>query len=474
MTASAEIAVPRRERDEPAAAVLPMNGLLHGGVLFQTDHFRQIVEELPTALYMTDAAGCITYFNKAAALLWGRSPKLGEEWWCGSWKLFWPDGRPMMHEECPMAQTLKTGRPVLGAQAIAERPDGTRFPFIPFPSPLFDAAGGITGAVNMLFDISAWSASEQATHHLAAIIESSEDAIISKDLDGTIRSWNGAAERLFGYTAPEIIGKSILTLIPSERLSEETEIITRIRKGQRVEHYETVRKRKDGSLVDISLTVSPVQDREGKVVAASKIARDITERRQLERVKEHLINEIKHRVKNTLGTVQAMAAQTFRKAPVEERNLFVGRIHALADAHDVLTQRNWGNVSLTELVTRLLHPFVDTKQKRMSVGGPDTEISPNRALLIAMVLHEMGTNALKYGALSNDTGTIDVVWDVVQGPEGRRLKLVWTERGGPLVAPPERQGFGSRMIEHAIRGEQGVSEFVFDPEGLTCRIEMPV
>ena len=474
MTASAEVGMSRRERDEPAGAVLPMNGLLHGGVLFQTDHFRQIVEELPTALYMTDAAGRITYFNKAAAKLWGRAPKLGEELWCGSWKLFWPDGRPMAHEECPMALTLKTGRPVLGAQAIAERPDGSRFPFAPFPSPLFDTDGNVTGAVNMLFDISTWSASEQATQHLAAIVESSEDAIISKDLDGTIRSWNSSAERLLGYTASEIIGKSILTIIPSDRLGEETEIITRIRKGERIEHYETVRRRKDGSLIDLSLTVSPVQNREGKVVGASKIARDISERRQLERVKEHLINEIKHRVKNTLGTVQAMAAQTFRKAPPEERNLFVGRIHALADAHDILTQRDWGNVSLSELVTRLLHPFVDIKQKRMSVEGPNTEISPNRALLLSMVLHEMGTNAIKYGALSNDTGTVEVVWDIVQAPDGRRLKLVWTEQGGPPVAPPDRKGFGSRMIEHAIRGEQGVSEFVFDPKGLVCRIDMPV
>jgi len=253
-----------------------------------------------------------------------------------------------------------------------------------------DAAGNVVGGVNLLVDVGAWNASEQATQHLAAIVESSDDAIISKDLDGTIRSWNGAAERLFGYTASEIIGKSILTIIPQDRLSEETEIITRIRKGQRIEHYETMRRHKDGSLVDLSLTVSPVQNREGKVVGASKIARDIGERRQLERVKEHLVNEIKHRVKNTLGTVQAMAAQTFRKAPVEERNLFVGRIHALADAHDVLTQRNWGNVSLRELVTRLLHPFVDAKHKRMSSEGPDMEITPNRALLLAMVLHESG------------------------------------------------------------------------------------
>jgi len=474
MTASAEVGTSLRERDTLPDAVLPMNGLLHGGVLFQTDHFRQIVEALPAALYMTDASGRITYFNKAAAELWGRAPKLGEERWSGAWKLFWADGRPMDRGECPLAQTLRTGRPVLDTQAIVERPDGTRSSVIAFPSPMFDAAGNVSGAVNVLLDVGAWSASERATQHLAAIVESSEDAIISKDLDGTIRSWNRAAEQLLGYTASEIIGKSILTIIPPDRLSEETEIITRIRKGESIEHYETVRRRKDGSLVDLSLTVSPVRDRTGKVVGASKIARDISERRQLERVKEHLVNEIKHRVKNTLGTVQAMATQTFRKAPAEERNLFVGRLHALADAHDVLTQTNWGDVSFTELAGRALHPFVDAKQKRIEFAGPDAPITPNRALLIAMVLHEMGTNAVKYGALSNDTGTVEVVWTVENGAEGRRLKLVWTEKGGPAVPTPERKGFGSRMIEHAIRGEQGVSSFEFDPKGLVCRIEMPV
>ena len=490
--------------------------------------------------------------------------------------------------------------------------------------------------------------------HFRQVVESSDDAIVSKDLDGTIKTWNRAAERLFGYSASEIIGKSILTIIPADRRGEEADIIARIRRGERVEHYETVRQRKDGSLVDLSLTVSPILDRNGEPIGASKIARDITERKtneillkkqtarlatlnrvakilsrdlnleriaqavtdiatelsggssgaffynavdetrgetllcnfsgaerdsregvatirdtalfeatfreaaiirsddiredprcgkdvpiasylavpvvsvsghvlgglffghelagtfqeetvglvvavasqaafaidnarlhraseveierrcRTERANDLLVNEIKHRVKNTLGTVQAMATQTFRKAPAEERNLFVGRIHALADAHDVLTQRNWGNVSLNELTTRVLHPFVDAKQKRLSAEGPDLEISPNRALLLAMVLHEMGTNAIKFGSLSNDTGTVDVAWDVVHGPDGRRVKLVWTERGGPPVAPPERKGFGSRMIEHAIRGEQGISEFVFDPEGLICRIDMPV
>jgi len=337
------------------------------------------------------------------------------------------------------------------------------------------AEGGIlpSGPKEYPLVMSAWMDPEEAAHHLAAIIESSDDAIVSKTLDGVIQSWNRAAERLFGYTANEIIGKSILTIIPPERHGEETEIIARIRRGERIEHYETVRRRKDGSLIELSLTVSPVRDRYGRVVGASKIARDITERRQAERVKEHLVNEIRHRVKNTLGTVQAMAVQTFRKAPREERDMFIGRLHALADAHDVLTQRDWSSVSLREMARRALKPF-DAKQNRLSSDGPDADISPNRSLLLAMILHELGTNAVKYGALSNAEGTVRVVWAVEHDKGVRRLTLVWHEEGGPAVSPPTHKGFGSRMIEHAIKGEQGVSEFRFDPKGLSCRIAMPI
>src|SRR3974390_896106 len=252
------------------------------GVVFHPEHFRELVEALPVALYTTDADGRITYFNAAAEALWGRAPVLGEEAWCGSWKLYWPDGRPMAHDECPMAQTLKTGNPVLGVKAIAERPDGTRFLFAPYPSPLFGPSGELTGAINMLFDISEWEAPEKALQHLAAIVQNSEDAIISKNLDGTITSWNAAAERLFGYKSEEIVGRSILVIIPEERRSEEAVIINRIRRGERIEHYETVRKRKNGTYVDVSLTVSPVKDRFGHVLGASKIARDISERKAQE------------------------------------------------------------------------------------------------------------------------------------------------------------------------------------------------
>jgi PAS domain S-box-containing protein len=240
----------------------------------------QILDALPVAVYATDPDGRITYYNQAAADLWGYEPSLGEAYWCGSFKLFWPDGTPLAHDECPMALALKTQKPVRGVEAVAERPDGKRVPFAPYPTPLFDLSGTMVGAVNMLIDISERKNGEHAAQHLAAIVESSDDAIISKDLNGVIVSWNKGAQRLFGYAADEIIGKPVTTLMPPERRDEEPGILARIRQGERIEHYETVRQRKDGTLIDVSLTVSPVRDGSGRIVGASKIARDITEQKR--------------------------------------------------------------------------------------------------------------------------------------------------------------------------------------------------
>jgi PAS domain S-box-containing protein len=244
--------------------------------------FRRMIDALPAAIYTTDAKGRITHFNPACVEFSGRTPELGSAHWCVTWKLFYPDGRPMPHDECPMAIALKEGRIVRGAEAIAERPDGTRVWFEPYPTPFFDDAGNITGGINMLVDITERKAAEEATARLAEIVKSSDDAIISKDLDGIIKSWNGGAERLFGYSAEEIIGRPVTTLIPADRADEEPSILARLRRGERIDHYETVRRRKDGSLVDISLTVSPVRDSTGQITGAAKIARDVTGRKEAE------------------------------------------------------------------------------------------------------------------------------------------------------------------------------------------------
>lgn len=210
--------------------------LLHGD-----GFFRCLVDALPAAIYATDRTGRITYFNEAAAELWGCRPELGETEWCGSWKLFWPDGRALPHAECPMAVAVREQRSVRGKEAVAVRPDGSRVPIVPFPTPIYDASSMFIGAVNMVIDISDRKQAEAATLRLASIVESSDDAILSTNLNGIITSWNGGAERIFGYAAEEIVGESIRTLVPADRQTEEDEIVDRIRWGQRIEQYETKR-----------------------------------------------------------------------------------------------------------------------------------------------------------------------------------------------------------------------------------------
>jgi PAS domain S-box-containing protein len=366
------------------------------------ERFRELMDAVPVAVYTTDAQGRLTYFNPAAVKLAGRTPKLGTDCWCVTWKIFLSDGTALPHDQCPMAIALKGGEVSRGLVWLAERPDGTRLWFSPYPAVLRDPHGRITGGVNVLVDITARktaqmeseqqframfettpecvkvvapdgtlihmnpsglamvSASsaeavvgksvydliapadreryrqfnericrgekgtlefdiigldgvrrrmethaaplrhfggltfqiattrdvtertraESAAWLLKAVVDSSDDAIISKDLNGTITSWNKSAERIFGYSASEAIGKSVLMIIPQDRQEEEVNILSRLRRGDRIDHFATVRRRKDGTLLDISLTISPVKDARGTIIGASKIARDISERKR--------------------------------------------------------------------------------------------------------------------------------------------------------------------------------------------------
>lgn len=244
--------------------------------------YRDLIQALPAAVYTCDERGRITLYNQAAVALWGREPEMGKDLWCGSWKIYRTDGQLLPLDECPMAVTLREGRPIRGQEIVIERPDGTKRHVLPHPEPIRDNAGKIIGAVNMLVDITDSKRAGHALGQLAAIVASSEDAIISKDLHSVLTTWNGGAERLFGYTASEMIGQPIYRLIPPERHDEETTILTQIARGEPVSHYETVRVRKDGAALDVSLTVSPILDAHGTVVGASSIARDITEKKRAE------------------------------------------------------------------------------------------------------------------------------------------------------------------------------------------------
>ncbi|APO68521.1 protein-glutamate methyltransferase CheR-type protein [Rhizobium gallicum] len=437
---------------------------------------KDLMEALPGAVYTTDAEGRITSYNPAAAELWGRNPELGTDEWCGSWRMYRTDGTPLPHDECPMAMALKEKRTIQGAEAVAERSDGVRVPFLAYPTPLRDASGKVTGAVNMLVDITERKRAEALAERLAAVVESSDDAIVSITPDGTITSWNGGAERLFGYEFDEITGKSIMTLVPPDRHDEEMDILDRIRRGEHIQHYETRRRCKDGSLVWVSLTISPLCDAGGKIIGASKIARDMTERRRADEHRKTLMDELNHRVKNTMAVIQSIASQTLGQASTleEARAAFGSRLINLATAHDVLTRESWQSANLIDIVSDTVKPLAGGKD-RFRIEGPVIRLSPSAALAVAMALHELGTNAAKYGALSNENGQVVIAWKIEGRDTGRRLILHWQERGGPTVAKPERKGFGSRLIERALAAELGGEVRVdYEFSGLECTIIAPL
>jgi PAS domain S-box-containing protein len=555
----------------------------------------ELLHALPAAIYTTDALGRITFYNEAAAALRGCRPVLGSDEWCGSWRLYWSDGTPLPHCECPMAMAIKQRRPITGMEAIAERPDGTRIPFMPFPSPLFDSSGEFIGAVNMLVDITERKRAEEAArlaeqelrdflehanvaihwvspdgiilwanrvelqmlgytrdeylgHHiaefhadqagiedilrrltigealtdceaqlrckdgsirhvlisssvfgrdgkfvhtgcftrdvtdskrsveisqrLASIVENSDDAIISKDLNGIITSWNRGAERIFGYLAEEIIGRPITVLIPADRLDEEPRIIERIKRGERVEHYETVRQRKHGSLIDISLTISPVRDEKGKIVGASKIARDITERKRSEAQVAILAREAEHRAKNLLATVLATVNMSRSETPDGLKRAIQGRIQALANVHSLFVETRWIGANMRRIVSQELAAYCHDAKDRAQINGPDVLLEPSAAQAVAIVVHELATNAAKYGSLSSPQGHVRVEWSRA---ENDGLVIRWIEAGGPTISPPTSQGLGTRVMDSMIRGQlNGRAHLDWRAGGLLCEISIPL
>lgn len=600
-----------------------------------------LLNALSAAVYTTDDQGRITFYNEAAAALWGLRPELGRSEFCGSWKLFTPDGAPLSHDQCPMAVALRERRAIRNTEAIAERPDGTRVPFMPFPTPLYDRNGAFIGAVNVLVDITErkradqeqarqareqsalyrftdclyrmpsrdeacaaaldvigaaldcprasvllfddagimhfvasrglseryrqavdghtpWrpgernadpicigdvqaadalgglkaavlaegigalafipvtvdggvagkfmmyfdaphrfaerelelavtiarqlgfflerGRSEQAARLLAAAVDSSDDAILTKDLEGIITSWNAGAERLYGYAAEEVLGKPATILAPLDRRDEEPMILERIRGGQRIRHYETVRQRKDGSLIDISLTVSPVKDGSGRIIGASKIARDITERRRAQDQQQMLLREMDHRIKNlfTLAagvvSLSALAADT----PDALAEAVHHRLAALSRAHSLTLPRRFIDAAgaaqattLHTLIATIVAPY-EGRQPRVLVSGADCPVGGAAITSLALLFNEFATNAAKYGSLSVPAGRVAVTCT----QEGDRMHIVWTESGGPPVsAPGAAEGFGSVLAEGTVKRQlAGELTREWQADGLVIRL----
>lgn len=311
---------------------------------------------------------------------------------------------------------------------------------------------------------------------LVAIIDGSDDAIISKDLNGTIRTWNTGAKRLFGYSADEVVGRPITILIPEDRIDEEPAILAEIRRGNRVDHFETVRRRKDGSFIDLSLTISPVRNARGAIVGASKIARDITERRLAQEKQRLLYGEMQHRIKNLFALTAGIVSLSARSgADVQTVTSSIHeRLAALSRAHE-LTMPDWQGdelmgqtTTLLALISTILKPYVGHQE--IVLSGDDPQVGVRALTHVALLLHELATNAAKYGCLSEPEGRLAIDIAVENGG----VALQWTEHSEKASEPPSSHGFGSRL-EKSVQMSLGAAiRRDWLESGLIVRITIPL
>jgi len=316
---------------------------------------------------------------------------------------------------------------------------------------------------------------EEQFRWLASIVESSDDAITGVNIDGIITSWNNGAERLFGYTVDEVVDKPATILIPPDRHDEERTILERIKRGEQIDHYETIRHRKDGSAVNVSLTFSLVKNAEGKIIGASKIARDITPRKRAEAREKLLMSELDHRVKNVLARVAmiAMSSRNGSGSIDEFARSFNGRIQSMAAAHVLLSQKGWQGVGLEALVRNQLAPYAETAN--IAICGTELMLTPVAIQAMGMVLHELVTNAAKYGALSVPTGRVTVSWDRKRNGHAANLVFLWRESWAAPPVAEVKSGYGTRLIRELVPYELGGTvDLSFGTEGMSCRIELPM
>ncbi len=318
---------------------------------------------------------------------------------------------------------------------------------------------------------------EALRRRLAAIVEFSQDAILSKDLNGVITTWNEGARQLFGYEADEVIGKPVTILIPADRQDEEPAILARLRRGEPTKHFDTIRRRKDGSFVHVSLTVSPIRDANGTIIGASKIARDVTDRLRLDEQQSLLLGEMQHRTRNLAAVIEGLARQSQPAGePAVDAFLsaFLGRLRALFSAGELIVSSSKREADLRQVFEVALEPFIDpAKPTQISFDGPPLAVSEQTSGSFALAAHELATNALKYGALKSPAGQVAIRWSVEPEQDHRRVRIVWKETGGePIAEPPERRGFGGRVVRAAASRERdGKTELAFEPDGLRCSFE---
>ena len=295
--------------------------------------------------------------------------------------------------------------------------------------------------------------------------------------NGRFVECNDAMAEMYGLEhAEDLIGKTLEFPLPSSDPEARAYLAEVVRSGYNQAGVESAEQDFAGNRKYFDNSMTGIAE-DGVLRRLWGIQRDVTERKQAEEQRTLLIHELNHRVKNTLATVQSLATQTLRTAPTmrEAKDALEGRLIALARAHDVLTRESWEGAELKEIVAETLAPYSVRGEDRLRMRGPEVRLSPRMALALSMALQELATNAVKYGALSNAAGTVDIVWDVKAAEPSDLLFLRWEERDGPAVQAPARRGFGSRLIERSLARElNGAAHIDFKPSGIVCTLEAPL
>jgi PAS domain S-box-containing protein len=447
-----------------------------------------ILELLPIATCICDATGRIVQYNQRAVELWGRKPLPGQthDQFTVNSRFYDTSGQRLKRTR--IADVLETGVALRDEEVTVQRPDGSVVALLLSVDPLFNVQGRMIGIVHCFQDVSErhrvmreldrsqrdlreqrerWN----ATYEHAAI------GIVEIDAEGRFLRVNEAICSIVGSSREELLGWKLFGRTHPDDRDVDEDLYRRQVAGD-IGFYSLEKRfvRRDGRVIWIAVRSSTVRDHDGQFLYGVRVVQDITERKESEERQKLLIDELNHRVKNTLATVQSLASQTARgtASPDAFRQAFEGRLIALSQAHDQLTRRHWKSADLGDIVDGATAAYLSRAREQISIEGEPLTVTPRVALTLAMALHELSTNAAKYGALSVPGGRIDIRWHV-QRSRPAILRIEWRERGGPSVVPPDRRGFGSRFIEGSVAAElQGTAKLDFDPAGLRCTMEIPV